>query len=323
MTLSYFKKLCIALLCGIICTSKTNSLSKALQFVQVKKSTGKNSMFPFNRDFFAEIQQIFNIQVFVETGTYKGNTCAIASTVFKEVHTVELSKELFNYATQRFAHMPKVFLYQGDSGILLAPILSKIEPTQRIALLLDSHWSGGDTARGDDVPILRELACIKKSGIKNCVILIDDIRCFQKQSPTSGDSYPYPDLSEITGYIHEINDNYRCLIYGDILLAYTDSDITVPAIVQAMTISRLNEEKDEILGKVETIIGKASEQDFFHLAHLANDLDTSTGFWRTHYYDFWYALALYNRGDTTTAYQYMKQAADTGSRRAQYYLSQL
>src|SRR5262249_42286903 len=141
---------------------------------------------------------------------------------------------------------------------------------QRVVILLDSHWSGGDTARGSDVPILRELDSIKKSGIRDSIIIIDDVRCFQKQPPASTDPYPYPDLSHVIECIHAINAHYKCLVYGDILLAYTDENIIVPEIVQAMTISRLNQDNDETLGKAEAIIAAACNEDFSHLTYLAN-----------------------------------------------------
>ena len=143
--------------------------------------------------------------------------------------------------------------------------MSKIDAGPRIAILLDSHWSGGETAQGSDVPILRELNAIKNSGIKNSVILVDDIRCFQKQSLESYDTYCYPELSHIIECIHAIDVNYICVLYGDLLIAYTDHDIVVPSIIQAMTVSRLNQEKNEMLSKAETIIAEASDDEFKHL----------------------------------------------------------
>lgn len=293
---------------------------KVMQFVPVKNTTAHKNIIPFNKDFFYEIRRLFNIDVLIETGTYKGDTCEIAAQVFKQVHTIELSEELFQYVCQRFAHRSGIFPYQGDSGVLLHQIVAQTGSDQRIAILLDSHWSGGDTAKGFDVPIIRELEGIKKSGIKSCIILIDDIRCFQKQSDQSPDTYRYPELSSIIEYIKAIDDNYTCLVYGDLLLAYTDQNIVVPSIIQAMTMSRLNQGDNGMQAFAEAVIADVNDQDFYHVSWLANALDISTGYWRTHYYDFWYALALYKRGNKQDALAYMNQAAVQGFTRANYYL---
>src|ERR1700733_5977323 len=37
-----------------------------------------------------ELKQAFKIEAFIETGTFQGNTTAIAATVFDQVHSIEI-----------------------------------------------------------------------------------------------------------------------------------------------------------------------------------------------------------------------------------------
>lgn len=321
ITLKRTLMLCMMIACYYFTNTGAHTDHKVMRFIPAKIQEHNKGIFPFNKAFFEEIKCFFGIDLLVETGTYLGDSSAIARQVFDEIHTVELSEVLFNRICQRFAHMPGMFLYQGDSETVLAQILSQINPDKKIAILLDSHWSGGETAKGFDVPILRELDAIGKSGIRNCIIIIDDIRCFQNQPKESGDSYQYPDLSIIVQHIKTINPDYSYIVYGDLLIAYTDTDVQIPFLVQAMTISRSGNSNAETLNQAEYIIAHVNDQDFQHLAWLADSFDTSTGPWRTHYYDFWYALALEKRGYKDAAIHYMTQAAQRGYHKAKYYLT--
>src|SRR5689334_9892877 len=48
------------------------------------------------------LKTAFGSEIFIETGTYLGDTTAVAAAIFSEVHTVELFPELFNQAHERF-----------------------------------------------------------------------------------------------------------------------------------------------------------------------------------------------------------------------------
>jgi hypothetical protein len=117
-------------------------------------------------------------RVFVETGTYEGRTLAAMVPYFDRLYSVELGEELYRRACARFASVPKVRLFQGDSGEKLEDILGLVAD-ERCLFWLDAHYSRGDTARGsEDTPICRELSIIGRHSRKDHVILIDDARCF-------------------------------------------------------------------------------------------------------------------------------------------------
>ncbi|HMP32323.1 MAG TPA: hypothetical protein PKD85_22130, partial [Saprospiraceae bacterium] len=80
--------------------------------------------------------------------------------------------DLFKAAKQKFKDYPNVFLYQGDSGVVLKDVVLKLQ--EPAVYWLDAHYSEGITARGiQDCPIYSELQTISKQKRKDC-ILIDD-----------------------------------------------------------------------------------------------------------------------------------------------------
>src|SRR5882762_7371332 len=61
----------------------------------------------------------FEIELFVETGTFLGDTVNYFKNKFEKVYSIELSEELANKAVQRFKGEKKVQIIQGDSGVVL------------------------------------------------------------------------------------------------------------------------------------------------------------------------------------------------------------
>jgi hypothetical protein len=150
-------------------------------------------------------------QVFVETGTFKGDMVAAVMKSFRELYSVELSQELYERARNRFAAERHVHLLQGDSSDVLGDILLRI--TEPSLFWLDGHFSGGNTARGSmDFPILRELELIREHKIRNHVILIDDARLFDDSS--------VPGKKEIIQSLRTINPSYTIQEQDDIIRAF-------------------------------------------------------------------------------------------------------
>ena len=55
------------------------------------------------------------VEVFVETGTFKGETLRMATRHFKECHSVELSADLHREVVLQFEGKPGVHLHHGGS----------------------------------------------------------------------------------------------------------------------------------------------------------------------------------------------------------------
>ena len=130
----------------------------------------------------------------VETGTFRGDMVAAMLHRFDTIYSIELSESLYQSACRRFAGYLHVHLVQGDSGAKLADIVSQLN--HPALFWLDGHYSGGDTARGDeDTPIFQELATLLSEQPLRHVILIDDARCF-------GTEPGYPTLEQVQAFVN-------------------------------------------------------------------------------------------------------------------------
>ena len=118
-----------------------------------------------------------NTNVFIETGTFMGDTINNIKSYFSDVYTIELNHDFARNATIRFLNDKNVKVIQGDSSdvlLTLCPVINK-----PAFFWLDGHWSGGTTAKGKkDCPLLDELNAIVQHFKYECVIAIDDVRLF-------------------------------------------------------------------------------------------------------------------------------------------------
>lgn len=133
-----------------------------------------------------------SISVFVETGTYRGDTAAWAEEHFASVVTIELSPEFHAAASARFRTQPRIRTLQGNSEDVLAQLLPSLNAPA--VFWLDAHWSGLDTAgREAECPLLAEIGVINESAYPH-VILVDDARLFMAPPPLPHRAEQWPDL---------------------------------------------------------------------------------------------------------------------------------
>lgn len=138
----------------------------------------------------------YGCEIMIETGTYLGDTIQVTKENFKKIYSIELSCELFRKAKKRFSNSPNIFLFNGDSGKLLAEIIKKTNGSN-VLFWLDGHYSGGITEKGEsNTPIFKELNAIINSNCQNCVILIDDASDFNGLDG-------YPNLEQIKSLFKE------------------------------------------------------------------------------------------------------------------------
>jgi protein-L-isoaspartate O-methyltransferase len=84
----------------------------------------KTEKYSLTEEFLSILKNDLNIKTFIETGTYLGETTLKASEIFDEVHSIELSKSLYDKAKTLFKNKINIKLYYGDSKNIL-PIISK------------------------------------------------------------------------------------------------------------------------------------------------------------------------------------------------------
>lgn len=162
-----------------------------------------------------EYQEKYSHSILVETGTYKGAMIEAQKKRFRKIYSIELGKELFDKATERFKNNRNVTIVHGDSGKILSQILQGInEPA---IFWLDGHYSDGITARGEkDCPIFEEIDAIFNTAEYNHVLLVDDARRFTGV----GD---YPTIDQLTEYVLGKNKKYKVEVKHDIIRYFLTS----------------------------------------------------------------------------------------------------
>jgi predicted O-methyltransferase YrrM len=127
--------------------------------------------------------------VFIEAGTYRGDTVAALVGEASKIVSVELDEHLYRAAAERFAAVPSVDIRFGDATDLIPEVVAECSPA---LVFLDGHFSGPGTALGDEVepaiPILTRLAAVSAPGT---TVVVDDLRLF-------GSAADYPQLDELT-----------------------------------------------------------------------------------------------------------------------------
>ena len=147
-------------------------------------------------------------RLFVETGTFLGETTLAASAVFERCWTVELDKLLYEEALRRFHGRTNITALHGDSETRMVEILDEIDAPA--VFWLDGHYSRGNTGRGAlDTPIVKELTMIFHHRIKEHVILIDDARDF---IGING----YPTIKALHRFVNA-HSSYRMRVSNDII----------------------------------------------------------------------------------------------------------
>ena len=84
---------------------------------------------PFPATLCLHLANLARAQVFIETGTYLGETARWAAKFFSDVRTVELGAERYADTSAALRDLSNVVCYQGDSRAVLAKLREEPEPT--------------------------------------------------------------------------------------------------------------------------------------------------------------------------------------------------
>lgn len=154
----------------------------------------------------------FVLDTLIETGTCLGKMVSATQSTFSEIFSIELDKELFRKAKQKFAGQSHIHIIHGDSAKILPEILASIK--KPCLFWLDAHYSGDITARGDKAtPVADELKAILRHAIRNHVILIDDARCFTGEND-------YPTAAGLKDYVLEQCPGHSFKIECGVIMIY-------------------------------------------------------------------------------------------------------
>jgi len=164
----------------------------------------------------AFLKDIMKLDIFVEGGTYKGDTAKKMSNKFRKVYTIEKSDIMFNEAKENLKDIKNVILLKGDTREHFPYIIRK---NDNILFWLDAHYSGGETyGEEDECPLMEELEIIfEYNKNKNFVILIDDARLFLAPPPYPHKIENWPSLINI---VQVLPNNWELIVFEDVIYIF-------------------------------------------------------------------------------------------------------
>ena len=158
------------------------------------------------------INNNYSDSLWIETGTYYGETTKLLSKISKKTISIEADKKLFETSKKKLKNLKNVELFNGKSEDLLDKLISENLDFKNICIYLDAHlcqdhlkniqtFGSEDTA----TPILKELEIIKKyyGKVEKFNVLIDDIRLFY------GNFQNYPDKNILVDWCKENNFSWE------------------------------------------------------------------------------------------------------------------
>ena len=162
------------------------------------------------------LKESLKLDVFVEGGTYKGDTAKSMSEKFRKVYTIEKSDAMFEMAKENLKDIENIAMLKGDTREHLHSIMTY---NDNILFWLDAHWSGGLTyGEEDECPLVEELEIIFEYN-KNYVILIDDARLFLAPPPYPHKLENWPSLTDI---INIMPDNWELVEFQDVIYLFNN-----------------------------------------------------------------------------------------------------
>jgi FkbM family methyltransferase len=164
------------------------------------------------------LKRKFDLEDFVETGTFQGASAAWASRHFKRVFTIEANEALWRAARARHASLANTQFMLGTSPEQLTMLLPNLS---RPLFWLDAHWCGPHTAgETAECPLLDEIAAIAGAHVEPNVILVDDARYFLAPPP-SGHNHKWeqwPDLAAVVSALGNCGNPY-IVVEDDVIAA--------------------------------------------------------------------------------------------------------
>ena len=169
--------------------------------MHLKGINGKISPAQWMEELFAFHPEYSDIDVAVETGTFRGDGPLWFSKFFEEIHTVEINEGLHNLAKTRCAtceSLDKITFHLGDSAIVVPVLAEQIK--KPVLWLLDAHfclwakakeWNEPCPVRGN-FPLWAELEAISKRPYAD-IVLVDDSPVFgvsRDKDRVPGDTSP-------------------------------------------------------------------------------------------------------------------------------------
>jgi FkbM family methyltransferase len=163
------------------------------------------------------LRRALPLRVFVETGTYRGDTAAAVAGEFDSVITIELAAAIHSAAAARLAPMSNVTALLGHSPEVLRGLAPRLA-SESVLYWLDAHWCGSETGgQPHECPLVDELATISKLN-ETSAVLIDDARLFLAPPPPPHDNSKWPLLDEVVERLRALSQHHRLWVINDVFV---------------------------------------------------------------------------------------------------------
>lgn len=160
------------------------------------------------------------LDVFIETGTFQGDTIESAKPYFNEIYSIEFSPDYFKKAKERFSKNKNITLLQGNSPEELNKLKDTISH-RNVIYWLDAHWCVAENTAGESsqCPLAEELDAIGKLN-ENSVIIIDDARFFLAPPTYPHVIAQWPNFSTIIQKLQALSNQHDFRVINDCIIYF-------------------------------------------------------------------------------------------------------
>lgn len=173
------------------------------------------------KDLLEAIHKISGYELFIETGTYLGDTTLMACGIYDKVISIEVDPKRSMVTQEKLEKAgftaPKVELHVGDSPDVLYNVCREYADEAGKVFWLDAHWCGEGQEPEQSCPLDEELYAIWQWE-NSPVILIDDARFFITPRQGRHSWRTWPHLGQIAESLHDIfSTDYFMFVWHDVL----------------------------------------------------------------------------------------------------------
>src|SRR5690606_15101007 len=160
------------------------------------------------------------LTLFVETGTFRGDTLEAMKSEFHELFSIELSPDLYSQALDRFRDEQNIRLIKGNSAEALRGILDSVRGRSTL-FWLDAHWcvATGTAGETSQCPLLDELKAIGELN-DTSVVLIDDARLFMAPPSAPHEVSQWPTFDQILQQLRAMAPAHEIMIVNDVIALF-------------------------------------------------------------------------------------------------------
>ncbi len=179
--------------------------------------------FSVDAAFIGVLKAALPLDIFVETGTFSGDTTAAVQSMFSDIYTIELSGKYHEQVLDRFQGIPHIHPILGDS----ATVLKKLAPSlhgRSVLYFLDAHWCVAENTAGEasQCPLLQEIEAIGYLNA-NSLVIIDDARLFLSPPLAPHEISQWPGFHEVLSALQKLGSDHQVSVINDQIVYYPEA----------------------------------------------------------------------------------------------------